>query len=217
MDQVSLDGVVAVGGALGYETLLHSYARGIYPWPHEGYPNLWFCPEQRGVLEFKDFHVSRSLEKFRRWHPELEVRFNRNFDEVIQACSLQNRKNQDGTWINSEVVAGYQDLYKRDFAWTAECWNSRDNLLLGGLYGVNILGVFSGESMFYKATNASKIALWGLIERLKENGIEWIDTQMVTPIVEQFGGKYVPRQEYLKKYLKKSQEKSFHGHIIKLS
>jgi leucyl/phenylalanyl-tRNA--protein transferase len=191
------EGVIAVGGRLDVGTLYSAYIRGIFPWPQEDYPLLWFSPDKRGILEFKDFHVPNSLKKFRRQHPELTISFNRSFRQVIEECARQQRPEQNGTWITSGIKKAYCDFFESGFALSIEV--RKDNILVGGIYGVLVRGIFSGESMFFKTSNASKIAFWELVEYLRSKGHEWMDIQMITPITEAFGGKYIHREEYLQK------------------
>lgn len=189
------EGILAVGGNLDVGTLYSAYSQGIFPWPQPGFPMLWFSPERRGVIEFKDFHVPESLRKFRKNHPEIEFTMNKDFRHVIEECAKQPRPGQDGTWILPAMKHAYEELFKAGYAISVEV--REDNILIGGIYGVLIQGVFSGESMFYLKPNASKLALWRLVEILQEKGHEWIDVQMVTPVIESMGGKYVDRADYL--------------------
>lgn len=188
------EGIVAVGGKWSAETLREAYRRGIFPWPQKGRPILWFSPDPRGVLDFDEFHVPRSLEKFAR-KCEWIFTVNQAFPEVMRECAKQPREGQDGTWILPEMIPAYTELHRRGEALSFEAWE--DGVLVGGLYGVLIDGLFSGESMFHLRTNASKMCLWKAVEYLLERGHTWIDTQMVTPVVEAFGGKYVMREDFL--------------------
>ncbi|MFS4460933.1 leucyl/phenylalanyl-tRNA--protein transferase [Bdellovibrio sp. HCB2-146] len=189
------EGIIAVGGTLDVGTLYAAYSQGIFPWPQQGFPMLWFSPEQRGILDFKDFHVPESLQRFRRRNTHLQFTMNHDFHQVIEECSKQPRPGQDGTWILPAMKRAYLELFKAGYAISVEV--REDNILIGGIYGVLIEGVFSGESMFYKKPNASKLALWRLVEILQSMGHQWIDVQMVTPVVASMGGKYVERAEYL--------------------
>lgn len=191
-----VEGVIAVGGRLDVGTLYNAYIRGIFPWPQEGYPMLWFCPEKRGVLHFKDFHVPKSLTKFRRQHPEFEITVSQSFRQVVEECARQKRPDQQGTWITPAIKKAYNEFYEAGFALSVEV--RLNNILVGGIYGVLVRGVFSGESMFHRTPNASKIAFWELVEYLKLAGHQWMDIQMVTPVTESFGGSYVGREDYLK-------------------
>ena len=122
---------------------------------------------------------------------------NQAFDEVMQACGLQPRPGQSGTWILPEMRPPYLELQKNGKALSLECWE--DGVLIGGIYGVLIRGLFSGESMFFLKSNASKMCFWKLVEYLKSEGHSWMDIQMVTPVTEAFGGKYNSREEFLQR------------------
>lgn len=190
------EGLVAIGGAWEADTLESAYGKGIFPWPQEGLPILWFCPDPRGVLDFDDFHVPASLRKFAR-RQNLVFTVDRAFREVMEACRAQPRPGQDGTWILAEMVPAYAELARRGKALSLEVWE--DGVLVGGIYGVLVQGLFSGESMFHSRPNASKMALWKMVEHLRGLGHRWMDIQMVTPVTEAFGGKYIPRDEFLRR------------------
>lgn len=191
------EGIIAVGGKLDVGTLYTAYSQGIFPWPQEGLPLLWFSPERRGILDFAKFHVPKSLNKFYRHNPQIEFTINRDFDHVIEECARQARPGQEGTWILSGLKKSYKDFHRQGYAHSVEV--REDNILVGGIYGVLVKGVFSGESMFHKKDNMSKLALWFLVEHLKSKGHQWMDIQMVTPVVEAFGGEYIEREEYLER------------------
>ena len=189
--------MVAVGGQLSVENLKLAYGHGIFPWPTEGQPMLWFCPDPRGILDFNELKIPQSLRKWARKNKNLEVKFNTSFSEVIRACAEQKRPGQEGTWILPEVIEGYQKFEQAGYVKCLEVW--QEQALIGAIYGVDVGGVFSAESMFYRKSNASKFALWKLIEHLQTQGRTWMDLQMITPVSEQFGGKYIPRQDFLKR------------------
>lgn len=196
------DGLLAFGDELTVEILLEAYSFGVFPWPHEDMPVLWFSPPERGVLDFKDLHVSKSLKKFMK-QTKWEIKFNTDFAQVISRCKKSIRRNQTGTWITPMLERAYNEFHKAGYAHSIECWDK--NKLVGGLYGVYVGGVFSGESMFFDKDNASKYCLLKLIEKLKENNLTWMDIQMVTPNLEAFGGKYIQRAEFLER-LNESQK-----------
>ena len=195
-EEFSLDGIVAMGNDLSTDILLEAYSFGIFPWPHPELPCLWFSPEQRGVLEFENLHISKSMKKHlaKRVHG---VTFNQNFNEVIRRCSEVPRPDQEGSWITSPLLKAYEKFHQDGYAHSVEVWNEKRELV-GGLYGVYVAGVFSGESMFFSETNASKVALIKLIERLSEQGLKWMDIQMLTPLTERMGGVYKSKAEYYK-------------------
>ncbi len=189
------EGLVGVGGDLEVETLSSAYSKGIFPWPQPGYPLLWFSPPKRGVIDFSELHISKSLRKeLRASH---QITFDTYFEEVIQSCAEIPRSHESGTWILPEMQQAYVAFHKAGFAHSVEL--REEGNLVGGMYGVFIRGVFSGESMFFKRDNASKICLLAMIQRLRSSGVNWIDTQMVTPVVEQLGGKYIERRVFLER------------------
>ncbi len=190
------DDIIAVGGYLDAENLKKSYAMGIFPWPHEGYPLLWFCPDKRGILDFKDLHIPQSLQKWiKKNQPEIKVTVNECFSEVMKECQKQKRKDQKGSWINKEMIEAYSDLQKKGGALSVECWISDE--LISGIYGVMSKKYFSCESMFFKKPNASKYAFIQLVEHLKKQKMTWMDLQMVTDVSESFGAKYISRSKFL--------------------
>lgn len=190
------EGLVAVGGQLDVGTLYHAYRVGIFPWPQEGLPLLWFCPAQRGVLFFNEMHVPRRARALLKPDERFIFTRNRAFSDVIHACRNQIRPGQDGTWILPELIPAYERFHEAGFAQSFEVW--RDGILVGGLYGVLVDGVFSGESMFHREDDASKRALLYAVECLKNEGLTWMDTQMVTPIVKSFGGRLIAKRDFLR-------------------
>lgn len=208
-EEANEDGILAMGGDLSVEMLCAAYSQGVFPWPHEGYPLLWFCPWERGILEFKDLHIARSLKKYAQKQKQWRFTINQNFSTVIQECAKVPRPGQDGTWINEEMILSYEKFHQAGFAHSLEVWE--DNAIVGGVYGVLVQNVFSAESMFFKKTNASKWALWQLINYLQNLGLTWIDVQMLTPISKSFGAKLISQKEFLIK-LHESQKRGLtHG------
>jgi leucyl/phenylalanyl-tRNA---protein transferase len=189
------DGLLCVGGDLQVDTLLSAYAQGIFPWPQEGLPLLWFSPWERGVLDFDEIHWPKRFLRELAAHKPYRMTFNKAFREVIRHCALVPRMHERGTWILPELERAYIEFHEAGHAHSVECWLGDE--LVGGLYGVCVQGVFSGESMFHKASGASKRCLYALIEELKSSGFKWLDIQMVTPVLESFGGKYISREEFL--------------------
>ena len=187
------DGVVAIGGDLHPEMLREAYRNGIFPWPVEDLPLLWFAPPRRALLFLDEFHISRRLARQLRSEP-FEIRFDTNFAAVIRACAAA-RVDAEGTWITDDMIEAYIRLHELGEAHSVEAW--RDGELAGGLYGVSWRGYFAGESMFHHATGASKAALVGLVERLRERDCPWIDVQMMTPIFASFGAREVSRTEFM--------------------
>jgi leucyl/phenylalanyl-tRNA--protein transferase len=192
----SVDGIVDLSDDLRVERLLEAYSFWIFPWPHQDLPTLWFSPQERGILQFNDFHIPRSLQKIMA-RGEHRFTFNQQFDLVIEACARMPRPGQDGTWITDHLLRAYRDFHRAGYAHSLEVWRGSD--LVGGLYGVYVGGLFCGESMFYLQPNASKLAIVYLVEFLRSRSLTWMDTQMVTPVLEALGGKYIPRAEFLQR------------------
>ena len=192
----SFDGIVALGGSLSTTNLVRAYRRGIFPWPIDEYLLPWCCPEERAILEFKDLHVPRRLARVKRQLP-FRLTIDQAFGEVIVACAKVKRKGESGTWITAQMMRAYCELHKIGYAHSIEAWE--ENTLVGGLYGVDAGGAFSGESMFCYRSNASKLALLYLIEHLQKRGLDWIDIQMLTPHMEALGAKSIDRSEFLQK------------------
>lgn len=189
-------GLVAVGGDLDPESLQLAYRQGIFPWPVEGLPLLWFCPAERGILEFRDLHLSRSLLHARR-RASVRCSIDEAFDQVIRCCAEVPRVGQDGTWITPDIIAAYIRLHRLGIAHSVEVW--REERLVGGVYGVDVDGAFAAESMFHLQPNASKFALCHLIEHLQSKGLDWLDIQVLTPHLARMGAKAIARDEFLEK------------------
>lgn len=202
VETASEEGLVAVGGDLEVDTLIEAYQKGIFPWPlstfpsNQDLPNTWFSPDPRGILEFEELHVAKSFIKFLKKTP-YTVTFNKAFREVIESCAAAKRKDQPGTWITPGIITAYTNLFDAGLAYSVDVW--KENELVAGIYGV-IMGEFvSGESMFTHEDNASKQGLYTLVHQLMSKNIMWLDTQMVTNVVKQFGGKYIDREEFIDK------------------
>lgn len=190
------EGLVAVGGPLNVELLSAAYKEGIFPWPQEGYPMLWFSPDPRGVIDFHELRINRSLEKWiKKNEPNLLITINQAFGQVLQGCRDQKRPGQSSTWILPQIVIGYQKMFAAGKALSVECWVGGQ--LVGGIYGVQSERYFSAESMFYKIPNVSKYCFIKLIEHLKSQGHTWMDIQMVTDVSQSLGGKMVSREDFL--------------------
>lgn len=204
------DGLLAVGGNLQVDTLLTAYRQGIFPWPQgspEETPLLWFSPDPRGILFFKDLHIPTSLQRFEKNAFQKKgwtIAINTQFENVMRSCADAKRPGQRGTWITEEMIQGYLALHKAGNAHSLEILEK--GKLVGGIYGVAVEGAFAAESMFYRKPNASKLALVALCRTLASQGAEWIDIQMVTPTLAQFGAREIPRDTYLS-LLEKSQKK----------
>jgi leucyl/phenylalanyl-tRNA---protein transferase len=179
------------------ELLISAYASGWFPMAVEGGEIRWFSPDPRGIIPLDGFLVPRRLARVWR-QARFEITVNRAFGEVIHACAeIPRDPNDPGTWITREIIDSYAALHARGLAHSVEVW--RDRQLAGGLYGVALGGAFFGESMFHRVTDASKIALLALVERLRARGFELLDTQWTTEHLEQFGAVDVPRRDYLRR------------------
>jgi len=186
--------VVALGEDLRVPTLREAYRKGIFPWPHEDYPLPWFSPRRRAVIFFDELHVGRSLRKEQK-KSEFTFTIDRDFRSVIRACSETARPDQDGTWIEPNIVAAYTRLHEAGDAHSVEVWEGEE--LVGGLYGVDSGGVFTGESMFYRRPNASKLALLFLVEHLRARGATFLDCQVMTPHMKALGAREISRGRFL--------------------
>ena len=190
------DGLLCVGGELCPELLLLAYKSGIFPWPlFEDAPITWFAPPTRALLFVEDFHLSRSTLKEAKKRGYRYAR-NESFREVIESCAIsENRKGQQGTWINREMVDAYTELHSLGYCHSFECYEGEE--LIGGVYGIEIGKMFAGESMFYKKSNASKLCLWHLIEYLREKKIGWLDCQVISPFLVSIGAVEVERKVFM--------------------
>lgn len=198
VDTADPDGIVAVGGDFEIDMLMSAYSQGIFPWPiSKEYPRVWFSPDPRGIIDLDELHIPRSFKKFLK-RTSFHATFNQDFEKVIELCSTVIRKDQSNTWITDELKKAYIKLFHHQLAYSVEVWNPQGQLV-GGLYGV-IMGEFiSAESMFMLEDSASKFALYSLCQQIKKTNITFIDTQMVTSVVELFGGKYIPREVFIKR------------------
>ncbi len=204
----TLNGLVAIGGDLSVERLLLAYRGGIFPWTVD--PITWWSPDPRAIFELDQFHVSRSLARVLRAcdgglklegeaaatveppgkvlreptpsAKRFQITRDRAFRQVIEQCAVQRI---DGNWIGPEFIEAYTGLHQAGYAHSVECWEGEQ--LAGGIYGVALGGFFAGESMFYRASNASKIALYFLIEHLRHRNFALFDIQMLTPTTRQLG------------------------------
>jgi leucyl/phenylalanyl-tRNA--protein transferase len=187
------NGLLAAGGGLTPERLLDAYARGIFPWSADDEPMLWWSPDPRMVLFVDELRVSRSLRRRIRAR-EFRVTADAAFDQVVAGCATP-RRDADGTWITGEIADAYTALHRRGYAHSIETWAG--DALAGGLYGVTIGKMFYGESMFARASDASKIALSFLVRQLARWGFEMIDCQMSTTHLASLGAREIPRREFL--------------------
>lgn len=178
-------------GPLSPELLIYAYSTGVFPMAEhrEDASVMWIEPQRRGIIPLDGFHISHSLWRVIRKNV-FEVRFDTAFRDVMLNCA-----DRAETWINDQILDAYCDLFDLNLAHSVECW--KGGTLAGGLYGVSLGGAFFGESMFSRETNASKVALCALVERLKAGGYALLDTQFLTSHLATFGGVEIPREEYL--------------------
>lgn len=186
--------VVAIGDDLSIDALRDAYRHGIFPWPHDNMPLPWFSPRRRTVILFDELHVGRSLRKAQK-RSDVACTIDRDFRAVIRACSEVPREDQGGTWIAPEIVDAYTRLHDTGDAHSVEVW--RDDQLVGGLYGVDSGGVFTGESMFRIEPDMSKLALLHLIDHLRARGATWLDCQVMTPHMKAIGAREIARSKFL--------------------
>ncbi len=185
------DGLLAVGGDLSTDRLLLAYSNGIFPWFDERSPILWYAPNPRFVIDPRKIKISKSMASVLRKNI-FSFSIDRNFKAVIHHCATMNRKDQEGTWITADMIDAYSKLAELGYAHSVEVW--QDGILVGGLYGVLINGVFCGESMFSKVANASKAALIYLAQEIE---LHLIDCQFHTSHLERMGGTYLSLTDYL--------------------
>lgn len=196
-------GLLAVGGDLSVERLKLAYSKGIFPWYEEGMPVLWWSPDPRMVLFPDKMIVSHSLRQTLK-KDLFTITYDTCFEEVVEQCSSTPRAVQEGTWITGDMKNAYNKLHKAGYAHSAETWHNGQ--LVGGLYGVALGRAFFGESMFHRMTNASKVALYFLLEKLRSMSFEIIDAQVYTNHLESLGGELLPRTVFLE-LLQKALEK----------
>jgi leucyl/phenylalanyl-tRNA--protein transferase len=194
-------GLLAAGGDLSPERLLNAYRHGIFPWFSEGQPILWWSTDPRMVLYTSEFVISHSLKKtlrkVQRTMPGqggIQVKFDSAFEQVMRACAGP-RRDGAGTWISEDIIAGYTALHRRGYAHSSEVW--LDGELVGGAYGVCIGRMFYGESMFARATDASKIALAYLVQFLRKHDVALIDCQQETSHLASLGARPISRHTFI--------------------
>jgi len=188
----SPNGLLCAGGDLSPRRLVEAYRHGIFPWYSEGDPILWWSPDPRMVLFPAELRISRSLRRTLARAP-YETRVDTAFASVIEACA-EPRDGHAGTWIVPEMIEAYRRLHELGFAHSVESW--REGELVGGLYGIALGQVFFGESMFARATDASKVALVRLVERLRARGCRAIDCQQATRHLASLGAREIPRADF---------------------
>jgi leucyl/phenylalanyl-tRNA--protein transferase len=191
-------GLVALDYNLSPARIVSAYRAGIFPWPDSSpfHPIPWVSPPKRAVLEFAALHVPRNLRRSQRTLAHLRFTLDRDFAAVIRACASAPRAGQRGTWITPAMIAAYEAVHRLGHAHSVEAWDG--DQLVGGLYGVTAAGVFTGESMFHRLSDVSKLCVLHLIEHLRGRGATWIDIQQLTPHFALLGAREIPRAEFLR-------------------
>lgn len=193
VSEATAEGLLAVGGDLSSERLLHAYSNGIFPWFDIEEPLLWWSPDPRFVLFPEDLKVSKSMQQLVKKN-QFKVTVNKAFSAVIENCAKVKREGQQGTWLTDDMVNAYTKLHELGYAKSIEVWQNDE--LVGGLYGIHLNDkVFFGESMFSKVSNASKV---GFITFVQNSNYELIDCQLHTRHLESLGGTHISRQDFMK-------------------
>lgn len=193
--QADDEGLVAVGGKLSPEYLVSAYAQGVFPWFNEGHPIMWWSPNPRLVLIPEEFKLRKSLRQVINAH-RLTVKVDANFKAVIENCSKIPRPDQNGTWITRDMKSAYIKMHELGVAHSFETYN-KSGKLVGGLYGISLGKAFFGESMFFTERDASKVALYYLVEFCKRNNFHFIDAQQSTSHMLSLGAKEIERKSFL--------------------
>ena len=188
------NGLLAIGGDLSPERLILAYKSGIFPWFNEGEPVIWYSPPERMVLFPKDLKVSKSMEKVLK-SANFRISFNKNFAEVIHHCKTIDRPGQQGTWITREMQKAYIALHELGYAKSVEVW--QEDRLVGGLYGIDLGHIFTGESMFSLVSNASKVAFIYLNHILKEHNYLLLDCQVYNEHLASLGAVEISRDVFM--------------------
>lgn len=189
--------IIGFGGFPSTHNLIAAYRKGIFPWPMEGLPLPWFCPDPRAILDFNHVRLSRSMLRAVR-SSTFRFTIDSSFRDVMVACAEAERGDGNGTWITEEFISSYTSLHQEGLAHSVEVWNQEDDLV-GGIYGVDAGGIFCGESMFYREPNASKLGLLFLIDHLKSRGSDWMDIQTMSPHMRKLGAEEITRSEFLRR------------------
>lgn len=202
------EGIVAVGGNTSPGMLLSAYSQGIFPWYSPGQPILWWSPDPRFLLLPGELHIpERMIREMKK--QRFTITMDRDFSGVIRSCAEIERKHEDGTWITDEMISGYTRLHQLGYAHSVEVWDG--SFLAGGLYGVSLGGCFFGESMFTRVSNASKIALFSLVEALKNENFIMVDCQVYTKNLDRFGAKDVEREHFYRLLLRGLEKETLPG------
>ncbi len=202
------EGILAIGGDLSVDRLILAYANGIFPWPMKGAPLMWWAPDPRMVLYPDKLKISKSLKQLIK-SEKYSISFDSDFVKVIQHCAAIPRRGQDGTWITNDMLKAYIMLHKEGFAHSVETRFKGE--LVGGLYGVSLGKVFFGESMFHTKTDASKFALYHLVELLRAWEFDLIDVQQDTDHMRSLGAINLARKEFMEQLEKSVSQPTFKG------
>ncbi|MGB2128862.1 MAG: leucyl/phenylalanyl-tRNA--protein transferase [Flavicella sp.] len=194
IENVTDEGILALGGDLSCERLQNAYQNGIFPWYTEGEPIIWYCPNPRMVLFFDQLKISKSMKQLLRKDTYC-ITFNKAFEEVIFNCKYTDRKDGLGTWITNDMQRAYVDLHHKGIAKSVEVWKEKE--LVGGLYGIDLGDVFCGESMFSKESNTSKIAFIHLVKKLKNENYKLLDCQVYNDHLASLGAEEISRDTFL--------------------
>jgi len=203
------EGIVAWGGDLNPSRLIRAYQNGIFPWYSNQDPILWWSTDPRLIMEFDEFKLRKSLKKNLK---KFEYKFNTNFNSVMHNCATTIRNNQEGSWINEELIEAFITLHGMGIAHSVESY--QNGKLVGGLYGLTIGKVFCGESMFTHVSDASKAAYYVLVQHLKQWGYGFIDCQVPTEHLKSLGAKEITRDEFLNRLEEVRMEKPIHEWVI---
>lgn len=208
VEEALAEGLLAVGGDLSPARLIAAYEHGVFPWYNPGEMIMWWSPPTRAIIALDEVRIHKSMRNELNKN-RYKIKYDTEFSEVVKECAIAKRgEDKAETWISGDIHQAYCNLHHLGIAHSVEAW--QDSELVGGLYGVSIGSMFFGESMFSKATNASKVALINLSEQLKNWGFGPIDCQMMTPHLKSLGAKGIPRSEFkkiLQKYLTSSPTK----------
>lgn len=203
VEEAEESGLLAIGGDLRSDRIAVAYLNGIFPWYDEESPILWWAPDPRFVLFPNELRISKSMRQVIK-SGKFTFRVNTAFRDVIRYCGSVNRGENEGTWINEDIIAGFTALHDAGVAISAETWH--DDKLVGGLYGIRMGGVFFGESMFSLVSNASKFAFIMLVQLLKSKyDLAIIDCQIYSPHLESLGAKMIPRKQFMEILVKNTQ------------
>ncbi|WP_306353386.1 leucyl/phenylalanyl-tRNA--protein transferase [Flavobacterium sp. '19STA2R22 D10 B1'] len=191
----SADGLIAVGGDLSVGRIMLAYRSGIFPWFEEEDSIMWWSPSDRMVLFFDELNVSKSMRNILN-RGIFKVTFNTDFRTVISNCSAAKREGQQGTWITNDMIEAYCKLHELGYAKSVEVW--KDDILVGGLYGIDLGHIFCGESMFSKVSNASKVAFIYLVKQLQQENYQLLDCQLYNDHLDSLGAREIPRSAFMR-------------------